>query len=401
MPLFTRQQSILDQLVRIMQENISGIRIIKALSKTRYEQQRFDENNGRLADSANHASRVAALSNPLISFTLNLGLTLVVLAGGFLVNRGLSTPGTIIAFLNYFLLILQATMGITRVFIMTSRGAASANRVEEVLLMPQDLAVLPESPDAAPEDAGWHVVFDRVSFSYNKVENNIEDISFRLKRGQTLGILGATGSGKTTLTNLLLRLYDPDKGRILLHGKDIRSLDPRTMRERIGIVFQNDFLMADTIQENIRYFRDIPQEDLERAAAAAQALPFIRETRQGMEHLVAQKGNNLSGGQKQRLLISRALAGEPELLILDDASSALDYRTDAAFRQALRADYDQVTSVIIAQRVSSIRHADLILVLEEGRVIGKGVHGQLMEDCPEYRDIALTQMGAERGLVHV
>ncbi|NLD33450.1 MAG: ABC transporter ATP-binding protein [Clostridiales bacterium] len=393
-PLYTKQQTVLDRLVRVMQENITGIRIIKALSKTEYEQQRFDGVNGTLANTTQRAGRVAALSNPLTSLTLNLGLTLVVLAGGFLVNRGMSTPGTIIAFLNYFMIILQAMMGITRIFIMSSRGVASAGRVAEVLNMPQDLAVIAGPPQAETED---HLVFDRVSFSYNKVENNLEGISFRLKRGETLGILGATGSGKTTLVNLLLRLYDPDSGRVLLGGRDMRTLPPEDLHGKVGVVFQNDFLMADTIRENIRYYRDIPDERVWQAAEDAQAAQFIRDTEQGLDHMVAQKGNNLSGGQKQRLLIARALAGDPELLILDDASSALDYRTDASLRRALHRRYGDTTSIIIAQRVSSIKGADRILVLEEGREIGYGTHDELMEGCPTYREIALTQMGAEGG----
>lgn len=393
-PLYTKQQTVLDRLVRVMQENITGIRIIKALSKTEYEQGRFDGVNGQLADTTQRAGRLAALSNPLTSLTLNLGLTMVVLVGGYLVNRGLSTPGSIIAFLNYFMIILQAMMGITRIFIMSSRGMASAGRVAEVLTMPDDLAVL---PGAAQPETDDHLVFDRVSFSYNKVEHNLEDISFRLKRGQTLGILGATGSGKTTLVNLLLRLYDPDEGRVLLGGRDVRTIAPDTLRGKVGVVFQNDFLMADTIRDNIRYYRDIPDERIWQAAEDAQAAQFIRDTEQGLDHMVAQKGNNLSGGQKQRLLIARALADNPELLILDDASSALDYRTDASLRRALHRQYDDTTSVIIAQRVSSIKGADHILVLEEGREIGYGTHDELMRDCPTYREIALTQMGAEGG----
>lgn len=396
-PMYTKQQDVLDRMVRVCQENITGIRIIKALSKTKYEQQRFDGVNKRLADSAQQAGRVVALSNPLTSLTLNLGLTLVVLAGAWLVNAGLSKPGSIIAFLNYFLIILNAMMGITRIFIMSSRGAASAKRVEEVLLMEEALQPM-TLPAGTSAD---HLVFDDVSFSYNKVENNLEKISFRLKPGETLGILGATGSGKTTLINLLLRLYDPDEGRILLNGRDIRSMSEEDLRSRVGIVFQNDFIMADSIRENIRYFRDIDDDRLWQAAEDAQAAGFIRDTGNGLDHLVAQKGNNLSGGQKQRLLIARALAGNPELLILDDASSALDYRTDAALRKVLHEKYSHTSTVIIAQRVSSIKGAEHILVLDDGKPIGFGRHEELMKSCDSYRDIALTQMGAEGVGVHV
>ncbi|NLD52146.1 MAG: ABC transporter ATP-binding protein [Clostridiales bacterium] len=392
-PLYTRQQTMIDRMVRVVQENITGVRIIKALSKSKDEQQRFDGVNRQLADVGQRAGQVVALSNPLTSLALNLGLTGVVLAGAWLVNKGLSSTGSIIAFLNYFTIISMAMMGLTRVFIMSSKGAASAQRIQEVLTLPEDLQLIAASPEQSP----WHVQFDRISFSYNQVENNLQDISFSLRRGQTLGILGATGSGKTTIVNLLLRLYDVDSGRILINGQDIRSLPPEVLRQRVGVAFQSDFILAGTIRDNIRYWRDIPEEKLWQAAEDAQAASFIRETEHGMDHTVEVRGNNLSGGQKQRLLIARALAGDPDLLILDDASSALDYRTDAALRRALSRRQHPTTTVIIAQRISSIKGADHILMLDDGHAIGYGTHAQLMESCTPYRKIAQIQMGAEGG----
>ena len=233
-----------------------------------------------------------------------------------------------------------------------------------------------------------------MSFSYNHVSNNLSHLSFSLERGQTLGILGATGSGKTTLVNLLLRFYDPDEGTVFLEGRDIRTIPPEELRPKFGVVFQNDFIMEGTLAGNIRFCRELPQEEVDRAARTAQADYIFQK---GMSHPVAVRGNNLSGGQKQRLAIARALAGKPDILVLDDASSALDYRTDAALRQALRREMAGVTQVIVAQRVSSLRHADLILVLEEGRVIGRGNHQSLLQTCPVYREIAETQMGTEGG----
>ncbi len=392
-PMYARQQTVLDRMVRVMQENITGVRIIKALSKSRCEIERFDSVNGELSDVSQRAGRIVALSNPLTSLTLNLGLTLVVVVGARLVAGGQSSTGTIIAFLNYFAIILQAMMGITRIFIMSSKGAASAARIAEVLSLPASLDTLPGTNG----DPAYHVQFDRVSFSYDHIEDNLSDISFALKQGETLGILGATGSGKTTLTNLLLRLYDVDKGRILLNGKDIRSLSSQELRERTGIAFQSDFILAAGIGDNIRYYRDIPDDEVWQAARAAQAVDFITEKPGGLDYMVAAKGNNLSGGQKQRLLIARALAGKPELLILDDASSALDYRTDAALRRALHEGYGHTSCIIVAQRISSIMGADHILVLDEGRAIGYGGHEELMQNCPTYREIAQTQMGAQGG----
>lgn len=390
-PLYDRQQTVLDKMVRVMQENIVGVRVIKALSKTAYEQQRFDGVNENVAEVGRKAGSVVAVSNPLTTLTLNLGLTAVVLAGAYLVNLGLSKPGSIIAFLNYFTIVSGAMLGITRIFIMSSKGIASARRIEEILAMEGDQPLLP----AHRAESSWHIEFDDVSFSYNGVADNLSHISFRLRQGQTLGIIGATGSGKTTLTNLLLRLYDATNGSIRIDGQDIRSLDPAVLSDQTGIAFQSDFIMAATIRDNIAYFRDISDENIWQAVRAAQAEDFVKATADGLMHEVEARGNNLSGGQKQRLLIARALANAPRLLILDDTSSALDYQTDAQLRKALSLQHQDTTSIIIAQRVSSIKGADQILVLEDGRAIGQGTHEELMRDCPVYRDIAQVQMGAE------
>lgn len=391
LPLYTRQQSVLDKVVRVVQENITGIRVIKALSKTEFEKQRFHTVNGELTVVDQKAGTVSAITNPTASLTLNLGLTLVVLIGAFRVNGGQMKPGVIVAFLQYFIMILNAMLGVTRIFVMYSKGEASAKRVAQVLATPQDM------PQAEPEEEpldNAHVEFRNVSFSYTGIGKNLDDLSFRLEKGQTLGILGPTGSGKSTILNLLMRLYDPDEGCILIDGQDIRSLDPTQLRSKFGVVFQNDFVMEGSIADNIRFFRDISDAMVEKAAAHAQA-EFVKEKEGGIHFQVQVRGNNLSGGQKQRLLIARALAGNPEILILDDASSALDYRTDANLRKCLRENYSHITTVLVAQRISSLRHADLILVLQDGAVIGAGRHEQLMESCSEYRIIAETQMGEE------
>lgn len=393
-PIYTKQQRVLDKLIRVMQENITGVRIIKALSKTQYEQDRFDGVNMNLADTGEQARRISALSSPLTSITLNLGLTIVVVAGAYMVNQGLSTTGTIIAFLNYFTLITMAMMGITRIFIMFSRGISSAGRVAEILKLPEDLKTA-DGEGLSPTNQ--YLSFEEVSFSYNHIDNNLANINFSLAKGETMGIIGATGSGKTTLINLMLRLYDADKGKILIKGQDIKTMTAVNLRSSVGVVFQNDFIIAGTIRENISYYRDIPDEQIWQAAQDAQAAQFIRDTGEGLDYLVAQKGNNLSGGQKQRILIARALAGKPELLILDDSSSALDYRTDAALRKALNENYQNTTTVIIAQRVSSIMSADRIMVLDDGQQIGYGRHEQLLQTSPIYLDIASTQMGMEGG----
>ena len=393
-PLYTRQQTVLDNVVRTVQENITGIRLIKALSKSDHERRRFDAVNDELTRVDMKAGLITTITNPVASLTLNLGLTLVVVIGAYRVHSGSIRSGVIVAFLQYFTMILNAMLGITRIFVMWSKGEASAKRVAQVLAMEKDLEVQPavEAEENAP-----HIEFRDVSFSYTGIGRNIDSLSFTLQRGQTLGILGPTGSGKSTIVNLLMRLYDPDEGTVLIDGRDVKTIPPEALRSRFGVVFQNDFVTEGTVADNIRFFRDLPEDDLHRAARDAQA-SFIEE-KGGMDAEVVVRGNNLSGGQKQRLLIARALAADPEILVLDDASSALDYQTDADLRRALRQGYRDTTTVLIAQRVSSLRHADLILVLQDGDVIGAGTHEELLHSCEEYRTIAHTQMGSGKEAV--
>lgn len=390
LPLRFQAQEVLDDMVQVSQENITGIRVIKALSKTEHEKARFNQVNTNLSNTIFKADSYTIINHPATNLLLNLGLTLVVLVGAYRVNAGAIKPGVIIAFLQYFNMILMATMGITRIFIMWAKGEASAQRIADVLAIEPELQVQPA--DAQAETAAPHIEFKNVTFSYTGVGSNIQDISFRLEHGQTLGILGPTGSGKTTVINLLLRFYDPDAGQVLIDGQDIRTIDYALLRKKFGVVFQNDFVTEGTIADNLRFFRDLGDTALETAAQNAQA-EFIQEKEGQLQAEVAVRGNNLSGGQKQRLLIGRALAGDPEILILDDASSALDYQTDANLRRALREHYRHTTTVMVAQRISSLQHADLILVLEDGKVIGAGDHAHLMETCEEYRIIAQTQMG--------
>ncbi len=366
-PLYTRQQSVLDKVVRTVQENITGIRVIKALSKTEYEKNRFQAVNSELTAVDTQAGLITGVTNPVASLTLNLGLTLVVVIGAYRVNGGQILSGVIVAFLQYFTMILNAMLGITRIFVMWSKGEASANRVADVLAAPEDLTVLPQTEG---EENAPHIEFRDVSFSYTGVGKNIDHLSFRLAHGQTLRILGPTGSGINTIVQQLLRMNRTASGRVAR---------------------QNVFLAEGTLADTIRFFRDLPEAALHRAAEDAQA-GFIDE-KGGMDGELVVRGNNLSGGQKQRLLIARALAADPEILILDDASSALDYQTDSALRKALRRNYRNTTTVLVAQRVSSLRHADLILVLQDGCVIGAGSHRELMETCQEYRIIANAQMG--------
>ncbi len=394
-PLYRKQQSATDDMVRTVRENIQGIRVIKALSKTDYERRRFDGVNRALMKREETAGLVVSATNPLMNFFLYVGLTVVIVIGAFRVNAGLSKVGTIISFMSYFTYILNAMLSVTRMFTTYSRCSASMGRIEEVLSAEAELPVLmsPDGEETEAVEGAPHIRFDSVTFSYNGKKDNIKNVSFDLYRGQTLGIIGATGSGKTTLISLLLRFYDPDSGKIEIDGRDIRYVPRNELYEKFGVALQSDFLFADTIRENIRFGRDISDGEIDTATVYAQASEFISEKEGGADFALAIKGANLSGGQKQRLLISRALAGTPEIVILDDSSSALDYKTDANLRAAIAKGFGKTTKIIVAQRISSIMSADLILVMDGGSVIAAGTDDELRSSCDIYREIADSQMG--------
>ncbi len=391
-PLYRDQQEGVDNMTRIVREDAQGIRVIKALAKEESEKDRFAGANNELNRRERRASLTMAITNPVMNLCMNLGLVAVIIAGAYRVNGGASDPGVILAFMTYFTMISMAMMSITRMFIMVSRGVASAARIAEVLDAPTDMEVLPETEQPAADAPA--IEFDDVTFSYNGKKNDLDHVSFTLRRGGTLGIIGPTGAGKSTLIQLLMRFYDTVSGTVRIDGRDVRTIPREELSAKFGAAFQSDFLFADTIAENVDFGRGLTEEQIERAAQHAQAAPFIAEKEGGLAHPLTIKGANLSGGQKQRLLISRALAGNPEILVLDDSSSALDYATDASLRQAIRENYTgKTTTVIVAQRISSVKHADLILVLEEGAVTGIGTHEELMETCPLYREISDSQMG--------
>jgi len=389
-PLFTSVQVGQDHLVRKVQENMSGARVIRALSRTKWEQDAFGEVNDDLAARQRKADLTMAVVSPITSFILNAALALVVLVGAYRVSMGVIEPGKIIAFLSFVTIILNALLMVTRIFVMYSKGSASAKRLEEVLLMDADLTQVENTVQQEEE----HIVFDHVSFSYNKNYDNVSDLTFRVGHGQTLGVIGPTGSGKSTLLALLMRQYDADRGKIRIGGRPIASLTPEELHSRLGVVFQYDFLMADTIRENIRFGREIGDPAIVEAIDTAQA-SFIHQKEGGLEHELNVKGRNLSGGQQQRVLISRALAGDPRILLLDDCSSALDFRTDRELRHALRERHGLATTVIVAQRVSAVMAADLILVMDNGRIIGKGTHDELVTACPMYRELCQLQLGGD------
>ncbi|MBP3636354.1 MAG: ABC transporter ATP-binding protein [Clostridia bacterium] len=389
-PLFTRVQQGQDNMVRKIQENMAGARVIRALSRTEWEQNAFADVNEDLAQRQRTADLTMAAVSPIVNFVLNTGLAVVVLVGAWRVHQGLTQPGTIIAFLSYFTIILNSLLMISRLFVMYSKGSASARRIGDILAMEEDLP----RQDAPVQPDNAHVTFRNVRFSYNKTTDNVQDITFSLRHGETLGIIGPTGSGKSTLLKLLLRQYDPDGGEILLEGRPLSSLTPEELYTRVGVVFQNDFLMADSIRENIRFGRDVQEDAMLSAVDCAQA-GFVHEKEGGLDFMLNVKGRNLSGGQQQRVLIARSLAADPRLLLLDDCSSALDFRTDRELRRALRDRHGEATTILVAQRVSAVMAADHILVMDKGRIIGQGKHDELVQSCPMYRQLCLLQLGGD------
>lgn len=392
-PMYTKLQQSIDRFVRIVREDISGIRVIKALSKEDYERNRFESINHEVVGEEQKAGMLMAVIDPSVSVIMNLALVGVLIVGAFRVNSGLSEVGKILAFMTYFTIILNAMISISKMFVILSKAIASANRIDTILELEDDMKVV-EVLNTYEDKQKYHVVFENVSFAYNKgEEDDLKDISFEVKQGETLGILGGTGAGKSTIVSLLLRFYDVKQGRILINGRDIKSIPLQELRSKFGVVFQNDMIFEDTILENVNLGRDLSEEEIEEALLYARAKEFVDQKTNNLEEALDIKGANLSGGQKQRILIARALAAHPEILVLDDSSSALDYQTDAMLRQELNMHFKKTTKIIVAQRVSSVMQADHIIVLEEGRMIGYGRHEELLAQCESYRQISASQMG--------
>ncbi|AMC92840.1 hypothetical protein AOC36_02215 [Erysipelothrix larvae] len=320
---------------------------------------------------------------------MNLGMVLVILVGAYRVSSGYSEAGKIIAFASYFTIISNAMMAVSRIFVMFSKGLASSRRILEVIDTPYEET----HGDFDTYDRLQPAIeFDAVSFSYLGNKDNVADISFTINKGETLGIIGPTGSGKSTLIQLLLRLYKPQKGTISVYGHDIQTYDAQ-YNQLFGLVHQHDFVFQSTLGENIRFGRSFDDAAILEAMKNAQASEFVSRLPKGLEAPIASKGTNVSGGQRQRILISRALVSSPDILILDDSSSALDYQTDAKLRNALKTQYRGVTKVMVAQRIASILNADTILVMKDGRILDVGTHETLLKRCDLYNEIYDTQMG--------
>ncbi len=400
-PLYRRVQGKLDGVTAATRENLGGVRVIRAFRKEEQEIEKFGKVNREQTALQDKAGRLSALMNPLTYVLVNLAVVLIIRQSGAPVNAGTLTQGQVVALVNYMAQILVELVKLANTIFLITKGVACGNRVAAVLDMPAGMEILPET-GTAEQDAACEgsaaipaVAFRHVELTYpGGGAPSLTDITFTAMPGQTVGIIGGTGSGKTSLVNLIPRFYEATGGSVRVFGRDVRELDPEALRARIGIVPQKAELFRGTVRSNLLWGTADGQADDARLWAAletAQAADFIRAKQGGLDAPVEQKGRNFSGGQKQRLTIARALVGAPDILILDDSASALDFATDAALRKALRALPGNPTVFIISQRTSSIHACDLILVLEDGHVAGMGTHTELLETCPLYREIHESQ----------
>ncbi|PUA35165.1 multidrug ABC transporter ATP-binding protein [Paenibacillus elgii] len=398
-PLFGRVQEKLDGLNTVLQENLKGIRVVKAFVRSAVERERYGKANREHLEVALKAARTVAANMPLMMLVLNAGIVAVLWYGGAQTWEGTMPVGDLIAYLSYMSQLLFSLLSVGMLLISFSRAKASADRICEVLETQPGIAEAKQANAGAI--GGGHVRFDQVSFSYDpgKTEFVLKDVSFAVERGQTVGILGATGSGKSSLVGLIPRLFDATEGRVLIDGTDVRDIDSKHLRSQVGIVLQQAILFSGTIRDNIRYGRpDASQEEVEAAARAAQAHEFIARMPDGYDTELGQRGVNLSGGQKQRLSIARALLLRPKILILDDSTSAVDLVTEARIRESLEALMSETTCIVIAQRIASVTEADQILVLEDGVIAARGTHRELLQSSAIYRDIYRSQHGKEASI---
>lgn len=409
-PFYRIIQKKLDRISLITRENLSGVRVIRAFSRQEKEKERFAQASEDQMTTSIAVGRISALLNPLTSAIINLAIAAVIWFGGFRVDAGGMTQGEVIAFVNYLNQILLAMIVVANLVVIFTKAAASATRVDEVLQLHPSIVNRVSRP-AQEVEGSPEIAFDAVSFAYPDAgAYSLSDISFTVARGQTLGIIGGTGCGKSTLVNLIPRFYEVSQGSLKVDGVDVRDYPMEQLRGKVGIVPQRAVLFSGTLRQNMQWRKqDATDEEIWQALETAQAASFVRKMPDGLDSVILQGGKNLSGGQKQRLTIARALVGEPEILILDDSASALDFATDAALRQAIAKFSaergNRMTTIIVSQRANTVRYADQIVVLDDGKAAGIGTHEQLLESCQTYREIywsqnerqeAVAQKGGER-----
>ena len=394
MPLYRNVQKQLDDVLQKTRENLLGIRVIRAFNHQESEMKEFDRSNENLYQRQIFVGKISALLNPVTYVIINLGIIGVLWVGGKQVYAGRLTQGQVVALINYMSQILTELIKLANLMILLSRTAASLNRVESIFQI--EGSIVDGSKDAEVLGAA-EVAFDHVSYSYaGSKRPALEDISFCAMPGDTIGVIGGTGSGKTTLVNLIPRFYEAGAGKIRIGGQNIRDFRMENLREKIGFVPQKAALFRGTLRDNMRWGKqDATDEEIYEALKTAQALDFVEQKGEGLDLMIQQNGRNLSGGQKQRLTIARALVRRPSILILDDSASALDFATDARLRKAIARRTDQMTVFLVSQRVSAVKNADQILVLDNGRTAGKGTHRELLRNCQIYREICESQMTRE------
>jgi len=395
LPLFKEMQIRIDRVNQVMREKLAGIRVIRAFVRSDFEEARFAQANDELYDVSLKVARLFAIMMPTLMAIFNLSLVAAMWFGGLRVESGAMPIGNLTAFLTYIMQILMSVMMATIMFVMVPRAAASAERINEVLDVEPEI-VDPKKPAEATGSHGL-IEFEDVEFRYPGAEEPVLcGISFRAGPGQTTAIVGSTGSGKSTLINLIPRFYDVTEGRILVDGIDLRKFAQEELWSKIGFVPQKAFLFNGTVASNVRYGKEgATEEEIWHALKIAQGDRFVSEMTDGLEAEITQGGSNVSGGQRQRLAIARALVKRPEIYVFDDSFSALDYTTDAKLRSALKKDTTDATVIIVAQRVSTIMHADNIIVLDNGMVVGTGTHDELLDTCETYREIVNSQLTEE------
>ncbi|NGP60337.1 ABC transporter ATP-binding protein/permease [Paenibacillus thiaminolyticus] len=394
-PLFKAMQKKLDKLNLVLRENLTGIRVIRSFNRINHEQQRFNEANADLTSTALKVNRIMASMMPIMMITLNFSTIAIIWFGSIRIDNGNMQVGALMAFIQYAMQIMFSVIMVSIIFVMIPRASASAARINEVLSMEPEIHDPAEAKRAAGRRA--HIQFDNVTFSYPGAEMPaLSNISFETGPGEMTAIIGGTGAGKSTLISLIPRFYDIESGSIRVNGVDIREWKQEELREKIGLVPQKAVLFTGTVTDNIRYGKeDATFEEVKHAADIAQATDFISHMPEGFDSPIAQGGSNVSGGQKQRLSIARALVRRPEVYIFDDSFSALDFKTDAKLRAALRPETRDAAVLLVAQRVSTVMDADRIIVLDEGQIAGIGTHHELMETCPVYREIVSSQLSEE------
>ncbi|MDY4670522.1 MAG: ABC transporter ATP-binding protein [Oliverpabstia sp.] len=396
MPKFKKLQTLIDRLNLVSREILTGIPVIRAFSREKHEEERFEEANKRLMKTNLFVNRAMTFMMPVMMLIMNGISILIVYTGARSVDMGNIQVGDMMAFIQYVMQIIMSFLMITMMSIMLPRAGVAAGRIMEILDTKENIQN-PENAQTPEKNIKGSVEFDHVSFSYpGASEEVLSDITFRASKGETVAFIGSTGSGKSTLVNLIPRFFDVTKGTIRVDGVDVRNMDLKDLRKRLGYVSQKGILFSGTIDSNLRYGREeASEEEIRKAAEIAQALEFIEQKEEGMNSPIAQGGSNVSGGQKQRLSIARAVAKQPEIYIFDDSFSALDYKTDVALRKALKEETKDATTLIVAQRISTILHADQILVLDDGKVVGKGTHKELLKSCEVYQQIARSQLSEE------